>query len=63
MSPILANSPNKVRKNASLGKNKYTLLKIIAPGPTSAGFFEDVLSNKDERGLGQLFMRNLNRAI
>ena len=27
------------------------------------GFFEVVLSNKDERCVGQLFMRSLNRAI
>ena len=60
--PILANSRNQVRKNASLGK-KNTLLKIAAPGPTSSGSFEVVFINKDESHIGQLFMRNLNSAI
>ena len=40
-----------------------TVSKIVAPGPTSIGSFEVVLSNKDESRAAQLFMRSLNRAI
>ena len=50
--PILANSGNQVRKNAELGK-KNTLSKIAASSPTSSGFFEVVLLNKYEIGIGQ----------
>ena len=42
-------------------KNK-TLSKIAGPGLTSAGSFEVVLSSKNESGIAQLFVRNLNRA-
>ena len=44
-------------------RQKNTMLKIAAPGPTSVGSFEVVLSNRDKSCIGQLFMRNLNRAI
>ena len=44
-------------------ERKKTLSKIAAPGPTSSVSIEVVLSYKDESRIGQLFMRNLNRAI
>ena len=60
--PILANSQNYVRKKG-LTRQKNVPLKIAAPGPTSPGFFEVVLLNKDESCIGQLFMKNINHAI
>ena len=41
-----------MRKNAELGK-KNTLSKTAASSPTSSGFFEVVLLNKYEIGIGQ----------
>ena len=44
-------------------KQKKTLSKIAAPGPTSSVSFEAVLSNKDQSRIGQLFMRSPNHTI
>ena len=54
---------SKLGEKNCLIRQKNTLLKITALGPTSSGSFEVVLLNKDESGKGQLFMRSLNSAV
>ena len=50
-------------KKCLIRPKKNALSKIAAPGPTSSVSFKAVLSNKDERCIGQLFMRSLNHPI
>ena len=54
---------SKLGEKKSLIRQKKTFSKIAAPDPTSSVSFEAVLSNKDERRIGQLFMRRLNHRI
>ena len=59
--PIIFSKLGKKKRLIRQKINNFS--KIAAPGPTPAGSFEVVLSNKDERHIGQLCMRSLNRAI
>ena len=54
---------SKIGEKKCLIRQKNTLSKIVAPGPTFSVSFEAVLSNKHESRLGQLFMRNVKHAI